>query len=342
MRKLIFSIFFILILSGSPFAQTLVKNVSKVAITAASFLEIGVGSRAIGMGGAFVGVADDATALYWNPAGISRLRKVEAVLVHTEWLAQTSFDYLGVVIPLGELGSIGGSVTSLTFGREPVRTVERPQGTGEYFDAADLAVSLSYARNLTDRFSIGFNVKYIDQRIWKERATSFAMDVGTLFGSQFKDMKIGASISNFGPGMRMAGKDLLVYHDIDPYKMGNNERIFSELKTDEWPLPLNFQAGIAMDIVNYGNNRLSFSLDALHPSDNTESVNIGTEYSLGEMIFMRLGYKALFLRDSEEGITLGGGLKYKLFTGATLKFDFAYADFGRLESVQRFSLGILF
>jgi len=153
----------------------LFPQVSKVGTTAATFLEIGPGSVASAMGGAFVSVASDATTLYWNPAGIAGFTKNEVAIFHENWIASINFDYAALVIPMSDIGSLGLSVTSLSMADEIVRTVDMPEGTGEYYSAGDLAVALSYARALTDRFSIGFNVKYIQETIWHESATAMAI-----------------------------------------------------------------------------------------------------------------------------------------------------------------------
>lgn len=319
-----------------------VSDVSKVGVTAAPFLEIGVGARAIGMGSAYVGTVDDASALYWNPAGIARLNRPEALLVHTVWLADMRYDFAGLVLPLGRYGAIGGSITSLSMDDMEVQTVERPEGTGEYFSAGDIAIGLSYALKLTDRFSIGFTGKYIQQHIWKETAWGIAIDVGTLFTTGFRGLRIGAILSNFGSDMKMTGKDLLVYHDIDPNKLGNNERIFAELKTESWPLPLTFQAGLAMELFQSHSHRVTVAADAVHPSDNTESIQVGMEYGLGERVFLRMGYRSLFMRESEEGLTLGCGVWLRFLGNVQFRMDYAYAEFGRLENAQRISLGIVF
>ena len=318
------------------------RNVSNVGTTAAVFLEIGVGARAVGMGGAFVATANDASAIYWNVAGIARLRQPEILFVHTNWLADIRFDYAGVVIPLSRFGALGASLTSLSMGEMKVRTVEEPEGTGERFSAGDMAIALSYAFNLTNRFSVGVTAKYIYQRIWKETANGFAVDLGTLFTTGLKGLRIGASLSNFGTDMQMSGDDLLVYHDIDPYKLGNNERIFAELKTDKWPLPLIFQVGVAMEPLQTENHRVTMAIDALHPIDNTESINVGVEYAFHEQFFLRAGGRNLFLRDGEEGLTLGAGFHIRFVGNFKVKLDYAYADFGRLNNVQRFSIDVAF
>ena len=294
------------------------------------------------MGGAFVAVANDATTIYWNPAGIARLTRTEVVLIHTEWLAETNFDYVGIILPLGRFGTLGTSVTSLSMGEMKVRTVFYPEGTGEKYGAGDVAIGLSYARNLTDRFSIGFNAKYIRQHIWHMSSSAFAIDIGTLFTTQFNNMKIGMSISNFGNKMRLEGKDTMVNYDPDPVKYGNNDRIPAYMQTDEFSLPLLFRVGVAMDVLKGERNRMTLAIDAVHPNDNTENLNLGAEYVFNNIIYLRIGYKNLFTKDSEEGVTAGAGMEYRLARNTSLKIDFAYQDFGHLNNVQRFSLGLEF
>ena len=175
------------------------QDVSKTGTTAATFLEIPVGAPAIAMGGAFVSLSSDVTSLYWNAAGSALLQQNEIVAIHTTWLAYTKFDYAGFVLPLGSLGTLGFSFTSLSMEDMKVRTVGQPEGTGEFFSAGDLSGGVSFARRLTDRFLIGFTAKYIQQTIWHESANAFAIDAGTLFRTDlFGGMVIGAAISNFG------------------------------------------------------------------------------------------------------------------------------------------------
>ncbi|MBN1478885.1 PorV/PorQ family protein [candidate division KSB1 bacterium] len=316
------------------------SSVTKVGITAAPFLEIGVGAKAYGMGGAFVGTANDASALYWNPSGMARLPRSEGSFVHIDWLADINFDFIGFVLPAGRIGSFGLSITSLSMDDMLVRTEDRPTGTGEYFKTGSMAIGASYAINLTDRFSIGFTGKYLREQIWKETATGIAFDIGTLFTTNFHGMRIGATLSNFGMDMRMAGEDLLVYHDIDQTQMGNNDKIFAELQTESWPLPLTFQVGVAMEIIQSGVNRLTLALDAVQPTDNTESINLGTEYALREWVFLRAGYRNLFLKDSEEGLTFGAGAILRFGT-MKLKVDYSYAQFGVFNDIQCFAIGIV-
>lgn len=317
-------------------------RLTNVGTTSASFLEVGIGSRAIGMGGAFVAVANDVTALYWNPSGISRIARPEAIFERIEWLTDISYNYLGAAIPFGRWGTAGVFMDAMTVPKMAVRTVDYPDGTGEMFDATSYAIGLSYAFSLTDRFSIGLTGKYIEERIWHEKARSVAFDIGTLYKTNFNGLRIGAAITNFGPSMAMDGSDLIIYYDADESIDGNNDRIMGKLMTDEWPLPLNMQFGIAYDLLTTKYCRMTIAMDAFHPINNSESVNIGTEISILEMLFMRAGYQAIGQTDTEEGLTLGGGLRYKMFGQSYIKFDYAFADFGRLKNVSRYTLRLEF
>jgi len=341
MKKLIWFYINLLLTVSVVWGQT-AKNITNVATTSAPFLSIEVGARAIAMGGAFVATSDDATSLYWNPAGIGLLDQNEVSFHHTEWLAETNFDYAGIVIPLGLSGTVGLSFTSLTMSDMEVRTVFNPEGTGELFTANDMAIGVSYAKNLTDRFTIGFTGKYIHQKLWHMTASSFAFDIGTLFTTQLNGMRIGMSISNFGSKMQLVGKDTQVNYDVDEAKQGNNDKILAHLDTDKWSLPLTFRVGVAMEVLQTEFNYLTIAVDAIHPNDNTECLNVGAEYVIKNRFFFRGGYKALFQQDSEEGLTLGAGLAHNLTRYVRIKIDYAYADFGLLEYVQRFSLALEF
>jgi hypothetical protein len=227
---------------------------------------------------------------------------------------------------------------------ELVRTVDMPEGTGEYYSAGDLAIALSYARALTDRFSIGFNVKYIQETIWHESASAIALDAGTLFRTDlFNGLTIGASVSNFGTQMKMNGRDTRMFSAVNTSLLGSNHQISYDVGLDSWDLPFLFQIGVSTHIVKNEDYSLLVAVDALHPNDNYESMNVGGEFSFRDYLFIRGGYKNLFLKDSEGGLSFGIGINSKLlFSEDFISFDYAYRDFGRLSNVQMLSVDIKF
>jgi len=319
------------------------QTITKTGTTVAQFLKIGVDARGAAMGGAFAAMEGDLSAMHWNPAGLGHHRGVGAMFAHSEWLADMNFNYAAIAFNLGEVGIMGLNVISLSTPEEAVRTVERPEGTGELFNANDLAIGLTFARQLTDRFSIGGSVKFIRQNIWHMSAGAVALDIGALFTTPFKNVRLGASIVNFGSDMRLDGRDIQFSNDPDPLNQGNVEFVNALYETESFPLPLAFRVGVATELYKNENFRLSVGLDALHPNDNTESVNGGAELAFAETLFLRGGYGTLFRKDTEEGLAMGAGLQYRLWgTSTKLRVDYAYADFGLLENVQRFALGVEF
>ncbi|MHB8581016.1 MAG: PorV/PorQ family protein [Ignavibacteriaceae bacterium] len=320
------------------------QNISKVGTTAATFLEIGVGASATGMGGAVVSLSDDPIALYWNPAGIANMQQDAVVFNHTNWIASTNLDYAALILPIGDLGNLGISYTSLSMPDMAVRTVLQPEGTGEYFSAGDLALGLSYARTITDRFSIGFTAKYIQENIWHETGIAFAVDMGTTFRTDLLGgMVIGASISNFGTPMQLSGIDTRTFESVAPSQLGTNNQIPYDIELGSWSLPLLFRIGVSTKVINNENYKWTIAVDALHPNDNYESLNVGTEFSYQGFLFIRGGYQSLFLPDGEGGLSFGIGLNTKeLFSSDIVRFDYAYRDFGRLSGVHYFSVGVNF
>jgi opacity protein-like surface antigen len=318
------------------------SGVSKRGTTAAPFLSIAQGARSLSMGGAFVAIADDPSAMYWNPAGIAGLHGFHLIVDHTYWIADIQYNYMGATIDLGSYGGLGVNVTASNIGEMKVTTVDQQEGTGEVFGVTDLAFGLTYGLKLTDAFSIGFNPKFIYQKIWKMSANAFALDMGVKYLTPFKGITLGMSITNFGTKMRMQGNSALVLYDPDPENSGNNGRIPAELSTDEWELPLNFRVGIAYDIPLDNLGKVTLAVDATHPSDNYESVDLGGEYVYDDFIFIRGGRKSLFQKSSEESFTLGFGVRQFLMGNLQFSVDYAYQGFARLKNVQKVTLGVSF
>ena len=294
------------------------------------------------MGGAYVASKEDVSSLYWNPGAFAQAEKSQLAFSNTNWLGGTHFRWFGLMVNLDGTNAFGFSLTHLDYGEEEVTTVQSPDGTGERWSAQDIAIAASYSRRLTDRFSLGGSVKYIGQTIWNESASTFAFDLGLLFVTGFNNMRLGMSISNFGGDLTLDGRDLLQRVDIDPANAGSNKTLVGKLKTDPWPVPLFFRVGIAMDVFKNDVMNLTLAADALRPNDNAESVNVGGEIGWRDMIFLRGGYKSLARTDTEEGLSLGGGLKYAMEGVGSLEVNYAYSKFGLLGNLNTIAVNIGF
>ncbi len=339
MKKLVQIIFLTCLVQGMVFSQ-----VTKTGTTAAKFLSIGIGARANALGGAFTSIANDASALYWNPAGAASLEDFEAMFTYTALYKglDINLNYMAVVIPAGDAGSFGASVTVMDFGQMDVTTEFFPEGTGEKFTAGSYAFALTYARNITSDFSAGISVKYVLENIFNSSASGVAFDVGTVFKTPFYGIKFSSMISNYGSKLQISGEDLLIRYDSDPNVAGNNETVDAYYKTDKFELPLRLQIGLSKDIQFLREQRFTIAVDAAHPNDNSEYLNIGGELAfLNNMVMVRGGYKGLFLDDNQEGLTLGAGIHYELGVFA-VGFDYSYQDFELLDYIHSFGVSIKF
>ncbi|TDI93129.1 MAG: PorV/PorQ family protein [Caldithrix sp.] len=321
-----------------------ISSGTNVGTSAAAFLEIGIGARAQAMGGAFVSLVQDATAMYWNPAGIGRVAGFETTFTHVNWLLDTNFDYAGIVVPIGGgIAAVGANVIVLGTGEQPVRVVGQEEGTGEFYSAQDLAAGVTFALNFTDRFSFGVNAKYISQRIWNSSSNGFAIDIGALYQTQLEGLQMGFSISNFGSDMRLSGRDLRNVVDPDILNDGV-EKIPVSYETDSFALPLLFRFGLSYKqpmLSEQGD--LIVAVDLLHPNNDEESINVGAEYVLFETFALRAGYRSLLLTDRTSGLSFGAGLIVSpRRSDMKIVVDYAYVDWGVLNAVHNFSLGLKF
>ena len=319
-----------------------VTDVSGVGTSAAPFLEIDAGARSSSLGGAYTSVANDVSALYWNPAGIAWNPGLQVEFTHSPWLADISYNFFGITQSLPSINSsVGFSLISMDYGEQAVRTVDRPEGTGETYTASDMSLALTFAMALTDRFSFGLTGKYISQNIFSASGSAFAIDVGVYYHTMLEGLTLGASVSNFGSKIQLAGRHLTTIVDPDT-RVDNFDRVPVSYKTGEYDLPLLFRAGISYqrDFGNFGEFLLSVDLN--HPSHATESISLGAEYGFGKTFYIRSGYKNLFERDSITGLSLGAGIDYKIEGSLGIRFDYSWTDWGVLKSAQRFSVALIF
>jgi hypothetical protein len=309
--------------------------VSKSGTSAAQFLKIGIGPRATALAGSFSGLANDATALYWNPAGIAWIGQRSFLATHTEWFADINHEFAGLVIPLSASSVLGASFTALSTPDMEQTTIDQPEGTGIFFDVQDIAVGLAFARRMTERFSFGVNVKFIQQKLFNETASTMAVDLGGMLHTGFKGLRLGIAMNNFGGKLQLDGRDLIVNYQENPAK----------LETQGWPLPINFRIGVAMDIIGSReglmlneSQRLTMLVDGNNVNDAPETLSFGLEYGWNENFFLRSGYR---LNHDLESFSGGLGLQFPLQSWM-IQADYSLSAMGDLGYINRIGLGFQF
>jgi long-subunit fatty acid transport protein len=316
---------------------------SKTGTSFGDFLLIEPSARIAGMGNAGVTMLDGLQGVYYNPASIGEIDQWGVSFSHSEWLAGINYNYVAAGLPLGKFGNGFVSLTALQSGDIAVRTVDQPLGTGELFHVTDLAAGLGFGLRVTDRFSAGLQLNWVQETIWHTSASTAVINMGTAYRLSTDGLRIGASISNFGTDAKFSGRDLDVTFDQDPTRFGDNGTLSAEQLTDNFPVPILFRVGLGLPRKLGSDGKLNLALDAFHPSDNSESVSMGGEYTYRNLASLRAGYQNLFQKDSEVGLTLGAGLRGKIVSaGLDYALDYAWADQGRLNDTHRLTVALHF
>jgi long-subunit fatty acid transport protein len=270
-------------------------------------------------------VANDASALYWNPAGIVQFSKNELIFSHVNWPVDIRHEFFGYVHQLGTVNAIGISITALRTDDFEETTEFQPLGTGNFVSFGDIAVGLTYARKMTDRFSVGVTVKYIDETLAELHARNVFIDFGTYYWTGFGSSRFAVSVVNFGTNMKPSGT--ITFRD------GTRKDSFQDFSP-----PTIFRVGFATEIIDNQEHKITTSVQLNHPNDNAESLNFGIEYWWNNILSLRGGYRANM---DEESFTFGGGVSLPLNV-IRLNVDVSYSDFGRLGNASRFSANIKF
>ena len=335
----------VLLLTGST------AHAVSVSQSGVLFLKISPGARPGGMGEAFVALADDASATWWNPAGLAYVKNDELTLMHANWLPQFKFndlyyDFLSYVHQVPEWGTFGANIIFLNLG-ESTRTTETGDVVGT-FSSYEMAATGSYGSMMTENTAVGVNMRFIfshlsDRGAGAERgsgeATSVGVDIGWLWNTPIRNLNLGANLSNMGPKV--------AYID--------------QAQAD--PLPTNLKFGFAYHLVKSPYNTLTLVGDVdkelvyVHDdgksdpfylalitawgdgSFNTMIYHTGMEYWYSDLVALRVGYWNDDL-GKVKPITFGASLKYSLY-----RFDFSYVSAGEghpLQDTMRFSLSIGF
>jgi len=325
--------FSFLVFEGQVFAQ---QDVDYSGTSAANFMKIGVGSRPMAMGDAAIATVASPEALFWNTAAMTRINDDFAVSFSTmDWLVETRNSYVAAAYKIEGVGSFGMDLQYLDYGKIEETTVYDQDGTGRFLSASDLAVGLGYARELTDRFSFGVKVKFINQTIANASANAFAVDLGAVFLTSFFDnsFRFAAALSNFGTKMQFKGEDLSITYSV-PDNPGNKQ-IPAELSTIEWDLPLLLRFGVSDFILD--NDQVSWlvAYDLFDSRDYKVRHNVGTEVGLYRMVYLRGGYKFNY---DEVNYTAGFGLDFQNIIDYKLKLDYLFLDYGDFGILNQFTL----
>ncbi len=325
------------------------QDISRVGTAAAQFLKLGVGARAGALGEAGVTIPGEVFGLYWNPSSIASIDRTSFAVSRNDLYADISFNFVGVVQPLGTGSGIGISAIFLDSGEMEITTLAQPNGTESYFSWEAYAIGLTYSRFVTDRLAIGGTVKFVREGAYHMNAQSIAVDLGSLLDTGVLGMKLGMCLSNFGGQMELSGPGLQVSHDRWPNNPGALETD-AYLKTEGYPLPLIFRLGLSSQligtegqIVKSNNNTMTISVDAYDPNDALLRTNFGIEYLWNNILSLRAGYRGVAVENDEydsyntASYAFGGGLKYD-FSFARIALDYAFTDFKMLGSGHLFSI----
>jgi len=338
MKRLAYILASVTILCFGRSAAQLVPNLGgqRAGISAFQFLKIGVGARAVAMGESFVAVANDVSALFWNPAGLVLMGRDQVLASHTMYVVDISHEFLGLSYHLGESDVIGASFSALHMEDMEVTTETQPFGTGRYFKFGDIAATVTYSKRMTDQFSFGTTVRYVEETMDVLKMRGVLVDLGTMYWTGLGSTRFAVTISNFGSDVAPKG--------VVTHSMGRTDSTFQSFSP-----PTVFKLGIAMEAYQDEESRVTTSLQLNHPNDNSEHFRLGVEYAYKDMFFLRGGVKRtigqrLFGEDetSSGDFTLGAGFGADLPGVSHVNADYAFARFGDLGSVHRFSISFTY
>ena len=323
-KKLIYA--FLLLIFVIPENSFAIK---KVAQSKMQFIKLGVSARAAAMGDAFTGISGDPNSIFYNPAGAAFVKAFSIAFNQTNWIADIKHTSAAISYNAKRYGVVSLNYITMDYGSMERTIVDAHAWEGYLskgeFSVSEYAIGFGYAHQITDRLSLGGQIKYISQdlgsnRIWRYIGSQFentkivenkdnavAYDFGTFYNTGFKGLTIAMAMQNFA-----------------------NKAI-----------PLNFRFGMAINLneiilPNNQNNTIIFDFDVLHPRDYSERAQFGMEYGFRNLFFLRMGYK---LNYDEEDFTTGAGVNLTM-KGLSLKVDYAYTNFGILGNVNRFSISI--
>ena len=302
---------------------------SRTGTTGFQFLKIAPDARGASMDGCMTAVADDASAMYWNPAGITKLdtQKVHLQFSQTKYVGASNLSFAALAYRLNKETVLGFSVTYFSTPVMNVTTEFLPTGNGQTFKASDVSAAITYAKLLTDNFSFGVTGKYVREDIADISSHNAVFDFGFRYDIGKANTRFAVGISNFGFTTEPSG-------DIARETLSGNDTINS---FDRIATPTIFKIGFAWDAIKKNKNLLTLAAQLNHPTDNNETYGLGVEYVWNKIVFARSGYS---FGEDEKGLpAFGFGVRFKRNFGM-LQLDYGYQSKNRLGSLHRVSFSV--
>ena len=281
---------------------------SRIGISALTFLKNDISPRSLGMGGANVTLSGNAFGAIQNPAQAAEAKTFTVGASSLMYGGGLNHSLATAVIPVKNAGSFYTNIHSLNMGSEKVRTEFAPQGTGEYFTDYSLAAEVGYARDLSNRFSIGVGLKFVREQLAQYAANGVGADIGFLYRTDWRNLRFGACLQNFGTNSTLKGN-----YSPDLLQTGTTT------STEGYPAPTLFKMGASMDALSQGDHLLTVHAQLNHPNDNSENLRLGAEYTWANMLMLRTGIKLGV--NTEPYPTAGVGFAFG-FGGHRLQADY--------------------
>ncbi len=286
---------------------------SKAGSSGLQFLKIGVSARETALGGAASAIVDNANSVFWNPAGIAYIENKEVSFSHNNWLVDSKHNAAVVAFPLASF-VIGISAISLEINPFEETTALQPDGTGRMVHAGDLLFAVAAARRFTDKLSIGIQLKYVNEKLDDYSLNNIFFDIGTIYYTGFRQLKLGFALQHFGPDMKLANQ------------------VFRT--------PLLFRVSATDELFSSNDIRFAAAAELVHPTDNNEWVNFGIEGTLINLVKVRGGYR---LNNDVGKFSFGLGVNPAITTSLRIKIDYSYTPSEIVFSdIQRITLGLEF
>ncbi len=310
------------------------------------FLKVPIGAREVSMGSTGLTSTTGANAIYWNPANVSAVDRPTISLSYLNHFAGISSNYLAVAFPMSDVGSFGVTFNYLGYGDIQKTTELQPDGGIGSYAPYDLAVGLTYSKQVTDRVSGGLTVKYLSQKIDLVQASGVSFDFGFTYNTDFRGLKLGFVASNLGTESSFDG-DGLVRESTDPV---TGDIQFRKFGSEPFEAPAAVAFGASMELYRNEQNSITGSAEQNVNSFQANRSNFGIEYGYNNMFFARTGYTSTFQEGKDvktgksmyAGMTFGLGLDYKLTDNLGATVDYGYLDVGQLGATHRMTIGVKF